>query len=112
MQPSSPLITRGDLQINKETRAVHLHGNDLGLTETEYDLLVFLAENPGRKFSRTELLHNVWGYTLSGYEHTVNTRINRLRTKLGDDSTNPKYILTVWGFGYQFTDAFEGESSE
>lgn len=97
-------IHAGELSISKITRNVLFKGEKLELTETEFDLLVFLAENPGVKFSRTELLHNVWGYTSSGYEHTINTRINRLRMKLKEDTANPSYIITVWGVGYKFSE--------
>jgi DNA-binding response OmpR family regulator len=60
--------------------------------------------NPGKIYSRENLLNLVWGYEFSGYEHTVNSHINRLRSKIEADLTQPKYILTTWGVGYQFTD--------
>ena len=69
-----------------------------------------MAQQPGLVFSRTQLLDKVWGYHHSGYEHTVNSHINRLRTKLEKDPSKPEYILTVWGVGYKFADMpFNGE---
>ena len=60
--------------------------------------------NPGISYSRETLLNTVWGYEFSGYEHTVNSHINRLRTKIESNLTNPKFILTTWGIGYRFSD--------
>lgn len=103
--PAPALPTKikvGDLLIDLQAKEVYVKGQKIVMTETEFDLLAFLAQHPGKKFSRTELLHSVWGYTLSGYEHTVNTHITRVRSKVGDDPAAPRYILTVWGVGYQF----------
>ena len=72
------------------------------LTLREFDLLGFLAGQPGRTFNRQELLQWVWGEGFDGYEHTVNSHINRLRTKIEEDPTHPRYIVTVWGVGYRF----------
>ena len=72
------------------------------LTLREFDLLHFLARHPGRAFSRAELLQRVWGAGFDGYEHTVNSHINRLRTKIEDDPREPRRIATVWGVGYRF----------
>lgn len=80
-----------------------LRGDDaVPLTLREFDLLYFLARHPGRAFSRGELLQRVWGATFDGYEHTVNSHINRLRTKIEDDPRDPRRIVTVWGVGYRF----------
>ena len=75
------------------------------LTLREFDLLHFLARHPGRPFSRGELLQRVWGSGFDGYEHTVNSHINRLRSKLEDDPREPRRIVTVWGVGYRFDGA-------
>ena len=72
------------------------------LTLREFDLLHFLALHPGRTFGRGELLQRVWGAAFDGYEHTVNSHINRLRGKLEDNPGNPSAIVTVWGVGYRF----------
>jgi len=72
------------------------------LTLREFDLLYFLVRHPGRTFNRGELLQRVWGAAFDGYEHTVNSHINRLRTKIEDDPRDPRRIVTVWGVGYRF----------
>jgi len=99
------LLTFEGLSIDAAKRLVVLQGRDVELTSTEFDLLVYLARQPGLVFSRTQLLDQVWGYQHGGYEHTVNSHINRLRNKLEQDPSNPKYVLTVWGVGYKFSDA-------
>ncbi|MFI3135756.1 MAG: response regulator transcription factor [Methylococcaceae bacterium] len=105
-QPSSTAlaIVTGCLRIDPLTHAVSLEGQALELTAREFDLLYFFAKHPGRIFTRLELLNQVWGYSHDGYEHTVNSTINRLRAKMEADSANPKHILTVWGVGYKFAD--------
>ena len=72
------------------------------LTLREFDLLHFLLKHPGRPFSRTELLQRVWGDGFDGYEHTVNSHINRLRSRIEDNPRDPKRVVTVWGVGYRF----------
>lgn len=94
----------GDLEIDLEKRKVLLAGERIELTPKEFDLLVLLASNPGRSYSRDQLLNDIWGYEFSGYEHTVNSHINRLRSKIEPDLANPKFILTTWGVGYRFND--------
>ncbi len=80
-----------------------LAGKAMDLTPREFDLLYFLASNSGKVFSRAELLDRVWGHRHSGYEHTVNTHINRIRAKIEVDPANPRRILTVWGRGYKLS---------
>ena len=99
-------IAAGPMAIDVEKRSVQLEGAAVELTAREFDLLVQFARHPGRVFTRSELLHLVWGYSHEGYEHTVNTHINRLRAKIERDPSEPVYILTVWGVGYKFTDRF------
>ena len=93
-----------DLDIDLDKRKVLLGGKRIDLTPKEFDLLVHMADNPGRSYSREELLKAVWGYEFSGYEHTVNSHINRLRSKIDPDTANPKFIMTTWGIGYRFND--------
>jgi len=93
------------LRINTAKRQVEVHGQRVELTPKEYDLLLHLATHPGVTFSRDELLSKVWGYEFSGYEHTVNSHINRLRNKVERDIAKPEFILTTWGVGYRFIDA-------
>ncbi len=92
------------LIIEQDKRKVILDGNRIELTPKEYDLLALLAQHPGRSYSREDLLNLVWGYEFSGYEHTVNSHINRLRSKIESDFAKPRYILTTWGIGYRFND--------
>lgn len=101
------LLEYGDLVVNLEKRKVLLREQMLELTAKEFDLLVLFAENPGRAYSRQELLDLVWGYQYSGYSHTVNSHINRLRNKIEIDPAAPRYIKTVWGHGYRFAEPEE-----
>ncbi len=97
-------INAGSLKIDVNKRKVTLGNQRIDLTPKEFDLLALLAGNPGRSYSRDQLLSEVWGYDFAGYEHTVNSHINRLRTKIEPDISNPLYILTTWGIGYRFND--------
>lgn len=98
----SGVLRHGSLRIDPMSREVHLGEREVALTTKEFDLLAFFARNAGRAFKRSELLDHVWGHAHDGYEHTVNSHINRLRNKIEDDPANPGYILTVWGVGYKF----------
>ena len=101
---SSRKLVFDGLSIDKDARVVTLGGNRVELTPKEFDLLVQLAAHPGRSYSRQDLLNLVWGYQFEGYEHTVNSHINRLRAKIEIDPSDPVYILTTWGIGYRFND--------
>jgi two-component system OmpR family response regulator len=92
----------GSFSIDPVTREAQVDGKRIELTPREFDLLYHFASHPGKVFSRMELLNAVWGYQHEGYEHTVNTHINRLRTKIEADPAQPVRILTVWGRGYKF----------
>ena len=94
-------LTIGPLTINPDGREVAVDGKPMALTAREFDLLLHFARHPGRVFSRAQLLDNVWGYGHDGYEHTVNSHINRLRSKIEPDPAQPKFIVTVWGVGYR-----------
>jgi len=91
----------GYLTIDPATRSAVVRGEPVELTAKEFDLLFHFANNPGRVFSRAELLDSVWGYGHDGYEHTVNSHINRLRAKIENDPAHPELIVTVWGVGYK-----------
>ncbi|MDN3203242.1 response regulator transcription factor [Algoriphagus sediminis] len=93
-----------ELEVSESMRKVILDGKRVELTPKEFDLLLLMAKSPGRSYSRAELLELIWGYDFSGYEHTVNAHINRLRSKIEDDPNHPKFILTTWGVGYRFND--------
>lgn len=99
-------ITAGALIIDPGRRTVTLQGKAVELTAKEFDLLRYFAVHPGRVYTRAQLLDAVWGYGHDGYEHTVNSHINRLRAKIEEDPAAPRYVLTVWGVGYKFS---EGE---
>ena len=98
-------LDAGDLRIDRLSRQVRLKGRPLELTPREFDLLLCFASHPERVFSRIELLNRVWGSRHEGYEHTVNTHINRLRAKIEPDPRNPVRIVTVWGSGYKYVPA-------
>jgi len=102
-QKSSEISAEG-LLIDIDRRKVVLDDKKVELSPKEFELLVLMASNPGRNYSRTELLDMIWGYNFEGYEHTVNSHINRLRAKIESDMANPTYILTTWGVGYKFNE--------
>ena len=103
-KPIGNVIRIDNLVIEQDKRKVLLGGNRIELTPKEYDLLVLMAQHPGRNYNREDLLNIIWGYEFSGYEHTVNSHINRLRSKIESDFSKPKFILTTWGVGYRFND--------
>ncbi len=94
----------GQLLIDPDKRKVMIDEKRIELTPKEFDLLFLLASNPGRSYTREQILSLVWGYEFDGYEHTVNSHINRLRAKIEPDLSKPRYILTLWGVGYRFSD--------
>lgn len=111
MQQASPMdadskkkVSAGKLTINPSRREVRVGSRQVDLTAREFDLLDYFARNPGRVFRRADLLDKVWGYGHEGYEHTVNSHINRLRAKIENDPSKPQMIVTVWGVGYKFAD--------
>ncbi len=101
-------IECGDLRIDVGRHEVFVDGRSINLTAREFDLLYHFARYPGHVYSRVQLLDQVWGYNHEGYEHTVNTHINRLRAKIEKDPAKPRYLQTVWGVGYKFAESPEG----
>lgn len=97
-------LTFDELSIDIQKRQVKLAQQCVSLTAKEFDLLLYMATYPGKVFTREQLLNAVWGYQHNGFEHTVNSHINRLRSKLELDTAKPKFVLTVWGVGYKFYD--------
>ncbi|MBW4827308.1 MAG: response regulator transcription factor [Clostridiaceae bacterium] len=96
------VIQIDDFKINTLGRKLTIHGNEVNLTAKEFDLLLLLATNPGKVFTREELLETIWGYEYFGDLRTVDVHIRRLREKIEEDSGQPEYILTKWGVGYYF----------
>lgn len=106
-------IDHAGLSVDPLAHEASIDGRRLDLTPREFDLLYFFARHPGKVFSRMDLLNEVWGYQHEGYEHTVNTHINRLRTKIEVDPAQPRRILTVWRRGYRFVaDPAAGDASQ
>lgn len=102
-------ITIRNLTILPERRQVSVAGQDVELTAREFELLLHFARNPGKVYSRAQLLDKVWGYGHDGYEHTVNSHINRLRKKIEIDPARAEYIVTVWGVGYKIDEGNSGQ---
>lgn len=98
------LLSFTDFVIDVDKRTTSKEGKRIDLTQKEFELLALLAGSPGKSFSRQELLNLVWGYEFEGLAHTVNSHINRIRAKIENDMTNPKYVLTTWGYGYRFNE--------
>jgi len=102
-------LTIGELSIEPGKHKVTISGESVSVTPKEFELLYLFAANPGKAFSREELLEQVWGYQFEGYDHTVNSHINRLRNKIEKDPSDPTYLKTVWGVGYRFVEPEEIE---
>jgi DNA-binding response OmpR family regulator len=102
-EPSS-LITIGALSIDPLKHEVQLQGRSIDLTPSEFNILLVMASQPGRAFSRMELLDAAQGEAYEGYERSIDVHIKNLRQKLGDEPRDPTYILTVYGVGYKFSD--------
>lgn len=102
-------VIRGSLKIVPGRREVTINGKFIDLTPKEFELLHLFASHPGRVYSRKFLLENIWDYTYSGYDRTIDSHINRLRAKIEEDPEAPKMIMTVWGVGYKFADENDSE---
>ena len=101
--PSKPeRISQGDITIDLSRHAVDVRGESVDLTPTEFDLLATLMEDPGRAFTRSQLLELVQGYAYEGYERTIDVHIKNLRQKVEADPRSPRYVKTVYGIGYKF----------
>jgi len=100
--PPVEILRGGDLVLDVSAHLVTLAGQPLDLTPTEFDLLQVFMQNPGRAFTRLELLDRVQGDAYEGYERTIDAHVKNLRAKLGDDPRHPRYVQTVYGVGYKF----------
>ena len=103
-RPEDEPLHIGPIVLDAVRRSVTVDDRPVELTAKEFDLLALFARQPGRVFSRDQLLEQVWGYAHRGYDHTVNSHINRLRAKIEPDPGKPQFLLTVWGVGYRFFD--------
>ncbi len=99
--PAEP-IEHGPLRIDPASRTVTLAGEEVSLTQREFDLLAHLAAHPGQVFSRDQLMEAVWDFSFFTDTSTVTVHVRRLRAKLGDDPSEPRFVETVWGVGYRF----------
>jgi DNA-binding response OmpR family regulator len=99
-EKESSITIRG-LEIQKTSRRVFVYGREVNLPQKEFDLLVYLAQNPNRVFGREELFERIWGLDSLGDSATVTVHIGRIREKIETDPSNPQYIETVWGAGYR-----------
>ncbi len=97
------VVSSRGIMLDANKREATMDGRSLELTSKEFDLLFHLLQNRDRVYSRSQLLDHVWGYQHSGYEHTVNSFINRLRNKIEPDPAKPRYIVTMRGVGYKFS---------
>lgn len=98
-------VQKGELMVDFDMQKVELRGQRVDISKREFELLKVLISHPGKSYSRSNLLKLIWGYDFDGYEHTVNSHINRLRAKIESDPGKPSYILTTWGVGYRFNES-------
>jgi two-component system, OmpR family, alkaline phosphatase synthesis response regulator PhoP len=101
---SDQVIECENFYLDVSKRIVKSYHKQHELSPKEFDMLVLLASNPGKTYSRSDLLNQVWGVDFEGFEHTVNSHINRLRSKIEKNMNEPEFILTTWGVGYKFKD--------
>lgn len=102
VEEDSQTIDDGTFKLDLYSRSFSKNGKEITLTPTEYNIVKLLMENPGKAISRNELMDKAWGENFVGDAKIVDVNIRRLRSKIEDDSNNPKYILTVWGVGYKW----------
>jgi len=98
----NPKLTVRGLEVGREDRSVFLHGKEINLTPKEFEILLFLMDNPNRVYSKDELFERVWGLEALGDGDTVVVHIRRLREKIEPEPQNPQFVETVWGAGYRF----------
>ena len=103
-EPDGGKLVRGHIEIDPERRSARRFGQNVELTLKEFDLIELLMRNPGKVYSREQLLDLVWGYDYQGDIRTVDVHIRRLREKLERNPAAPEYIITKWGVGYYFAE--------
>jgi two-component system, OmpR family, alkaline phosphatase synthesis response regulator PhoP len=104
---AATVLRAGDLTIDLQRRGVRRNGEPIELTATEFDLLAILAREPGRPFTRTQLLELAYDVNYAGFDRTVDAHIKNLRRKIEPDPRDPKYVLTIYGVGYKFVEDME-----
>jgi two-component system alkaline phosphatase synthesis response regulator PhoP len=104
---ATTVLRAGDLTIDIQRRSVRHNGEPIELTATEFDLLAILAREPGRPFTRAQLLELAYDVSYAGFDRTVDAHIKNLRRKIEPDSRAPQYVLTIYGVGYKFVDDIE-----
>ena len=95
-------MVQGPFKLNTRNRTLEKNGVRIKLTQVEYSIMKMFMDNPGKALSREDILNTVWGRDYFGELKIVDVNIRRLRIKIEDDSTNPTYITTVWGYGYKW----------
>lgn len=102
--PDQKILKRGDMEIDLKRHLVRISGQEVVLTPIEFNILQLLASAPGHVYSRQDLLNAIWDTAYEGYKRNIDPHVNRLRTKIEAHPKRPKYVLTVWGIGYKFSD--------
>jgi DNA-binding response OmpR family regulator len=105
--PEPKVLKRGELEIDLTKHIVKVGGTEVVLTPIEFNILKLLASAPGHVYSREDLLNAIWETAYEGYKRNIDPHVNRLRTKIEENPKRPRYVLTVWGIGYKFNDAFQ-----
>lgn len=100
-------LTVGDILMNLDDYSIRKRNNRIDLTAKEFEILRLLMENPRKVYTKAQIYSKIWNDAYLGDENAINVHISRLRTKIEDDSKNPKYIVTVWGIGYKLGDDYE-----
>ena len=99
---SSPTIKSGPFTINPKSRTVYKNGQPIDLTQVEYQIMEYFFKNQNTALDRTSILNHIWGDSYFGDDKIVDVNIRRIRMKIEEEPSNPKYIQTIWGFGYKW----------
>ncbi|MBQ7990066.1 MAG: response regulator transcription factor [Oscillospiraceae bacterium] len=108
-QEKSTVITSGPFVLNLKSRTVSKNGEQIDLTQVEYQILEYFMNNQNTALDRKSILHHIWGDNYPGDDKIVDVNIRRIRMKIEDEPSNPRYIATIWGFGYKWSDGAEDD---
>ena len=97
------LLTSGPFTLNLKSRTVYKNGKQIDLTQVEYQIMEYFFKNQNTALDRTSILNHIWGESYYGDDKIVDVNIRRIRMKIEDEPSSPKYILTIWGFGYKWS---------